>query len=272
MRRLTILLTFFCAVLLAIVSDAQQTEPAKKIDERSDELMHQMSDLLAKAKSFTLRTKELHDRIRSSGKKVQVNVSREIAVRRPDGIWIRATTQAPDQSRVLSLWYDGKTLTLQSDKEKVYAHAKMPPTIDEALDFIGSTLNLPTPMADILYSSPYDSFMSAETTGGYVKVEKIEGMSCHQLAFQNPLLTWRIWISTGDQALPCKLEITYKMDYGSPKVSMTYVDWNLSPQIAENRFSHQVPENYRRIQIIGRVPVEEEEPADANTQTQENEK
>jgi hypothetical protein len=269
MKRLIFLLLFF-SVSLPMVGVAQQTAPAKTVDERSDQLLRKMSDLLANAGSMTLKVKEVRDKIRATGEKIQVRNLRDIAVRRPDGIWIRAVSQTPDQSRDYSLWYDGKTLTLQSDKEKVYAHTKMPPTIDEAFDFAGSTLNLPTPMADILYSSPYDAFMSAETTGGYVKLDKVEEKSCHELAFQNPVVDWRIWIADGDQPLPCQLEITYKLDEGSPKINMTFLDWNLSPQLAADLFTHQPPANYQRIKIIGRVPVEEEQPAGANPQTQEN--
>ncbi len=260
---------FLIAILFAafgIAFGAEQTAPAKTVDDKADQLLHKMSDLMANAKSFTFRTKEIHDRIRPSGKKVEVQVSRESAVRRPDGAWMHAITQASDQSRELSVWYDGKTLTLQSDKEKVYAHTKMPPTLDEAFDFVGSTLNIPTPMADVLYSSPYDAFMSPDTTGGYVKLDKVGGMSCHQLAFQNSIVDWTIWIADGERPLLCKLEITYKSDAGSPKASMTFLDWNFEPKIAGDKFTHQPPADYRRIQIIGRAPMEQA----AQTQTQEN--
>ena len=270
MKKLPFLLVLICAAsLVANVTTAQQTKPTQNVDEKADKLLHQMSDLLGNSKSFTLNTKEVHDKIRESGKKVQAKVSREIAVRRPDGFWSHVISQAPDKSRDLLLWYDGKTITLQSDKEKVYARTKMPPTIDEALDYISDTLNVPTPVADIFYSTPYEAFIGPDTTGKYVKLDKVDGKSCHQLAFQNPILDWRIWIAAGDQALPCKLELTYKLDYGSPKIAITYLNWNFAPQLAENKFSHQPPADYNKIKIIGRVPMEEK-PAGANTQTQEN--
>jgi hypothetical protein len=267
MNRLTFFLTFLFAALFVVSGNAQQTQsqpmPTLKMDKKSDQLLRSMSNLLGAAKSFTFNTKEMHDRVRPTGKIVQVSVQRKVAVRRPDGIWMHAVTQASDQSRELGLWYDGKTVTLQSDKEKVYARTKVPPTIDEALDYMGSELNLPTPMGDVLYSSVYDSFTSPDTLGKYVKLDKVEGKPCHELAFQNSVLDWQMWIADGPQPLLCKLDIKYKLDHGAPKISMTFLDWNLAAQIPGTQFAHQPPADYRKIQIIGRVPMDQ-------TQTKEN--
>ena len=272
MKKFAFLLAFLCGISLAF-AEQTQTAPIKPgIDKKTDQLLHKMSDLLASAKNFTFRTKEVHDKIRPSGEKVKAQVTREVAVRRPDGIWMHLDIKAPDKSRELALWYDGKTLILQSDKEKVYARTKMPPTIDEAIDYAGTTLNLPTPMADILYSSPYNSFVSDDASGTYVKLDKVEGMSCHELAFQNPILDWKIWVADGEQPLLCQLEITYKMDYESPVIRMTFLDWNLAAEIAADRFTHQPPADYQKIKMVGRVPVDEEQtqPSETQTQTQEN--
>src|SRR5687767_11761156 len=114
MKGLTFILTFLCATALVISGGAQQTQPqtmaTAKMDKKSDQLLHSMSNLLGNAKNFTFHTKETHDRVQPTGKIVQVSVQREVAVRRPDGIWMHAVTQAKDQSRELRLWYDGKTV------------------------------------------------------------------------------------------------------------------------------------------------------------------
>jgi hypothetical protein len=291
-KRLIFLMLFVCATWLSGLSNAQQATPTQTsphdstqaqtapagpaVDEKADQLLRKMSDFLASQKKFTVRTKEVHDKVRSSGNIVQAQITREVAVRRPDGVWMHLVSKAPDKSRELRLWYDGKVILLQSDQDKVYARTKMPPTIDEALDYLGTTLNVPTPMGDMLYSSPYDSFMSDETTGGYVDVDKIEGKSCHHLAFENPILDWAIWIEEGEKPLPCKFGITYKSDKGAPQISIVFLDWNFAPQFTEAQFTHEPPQDYKKIQIIGRVPVKEAPPpgespkAGENSQTQEN--
>src|SRR4030095_8407310 len=142
---------------------------------------------------------------------------------------------------------------------------KVPPTIDETLDFMGSTLDIPTPMGDVLYSSAYDSFTSPDTIGKYVRLTKVEGKPCHELACQNSIRDWRMWIADGQQPVLCKLEITYKKDYGAPKISMTFLDWNLAAQLADNQFAHVPPADYHKIQIIGRVPMQNQQPAGAQS-------
>jgi hypothetical protein len=272
MKRLILFLFILCAVTFAIQASAQQTQeqprttPEIQIDKKADDLMHRMSDLLANAKDISFRTKGTEEKIGADGKKVAVPVTRELILRRPDRAWIHIVAQAPDRTRDLTIWYDGKALTMQSDKEKVYAHTKMPPTLDDAFDFVGSTLNLPTPMADLLYSDAYDAFFSDDTVGGYVKLDKVEGVSCHQLAFKNRLINWRIWIAEGKEPKPCKLELTYKQDEGAPVYSLTFLDWNFAAQIADGQFTHEPPAGYQRIKIIGRVPIADGSPA----QTQEN--
>ncbi len=254
----------FSAVLIALFCASpawsEVTAAGTKLDPKADQLLRSMSDLHGKSNNFTFRTSEVHDRMRPTGKMVQAQVTRQATVHRPDGLMFRASVKAPDAERELGLWYDGKTLTLQSDKEKVYSRTKMPPTIDDAIDYAGEYLDMPMPMADVFYSSPYDAMMSPDTTGGYVKLEKIGEKSCHQLAFQNSVVDWRIWIAEGDQPLLCQLEITYKLDEGKPKALMTFMDWNFAPEIAADTFAHQPPADFAKIKIIGRVPLNEEQP------------
>ena len=250
----------------------KSTEPTKApvVDKKAEELLKKMSDLLANSQNFTFRTKGVEERVRRNGKKVAVEITRDVAVRRPDGVWVHATGKAPDKSRDVSIWYDGKTLLLQSENEKVYARTKVPPTIDETLDYVGSTLRIPTPMGDVLYSSPYDAYLSADTSARYVKLTNVDGKSCHELAFQNPGLDYTIWVADGEQPLLCKLELSYKTDEKTPKATMTFYDWNFSPQFAADRFTHEPPAEFKKIQIIGRVDLEEEQSSEAPTQTQEN--
>jgi hypothetical protein len=257
-------------VVLGVTMAAEQTKKSNKVDKKADQLLRQMSDVLANAKTFTFRTKGVEERVRADGTKVAAEVQREVVVRRPNGVWVHASVKAPDQSRELNIWYDGKTISLQSDNEKVYARTKVPPTIDETLDYLGSTLNLPMPVGDVLYSSPYDAYMTDDTTAKYLKLTSVEGKSCHELSFQNPVLDYKIWVAEAEQSVPCKLEINYKLDYKSPKYSITFYDWNFAPQIAENRFTHEPPAGFHKIQIIGRVPLDEQPASKTETQTQEN--
>ena len=244
-----VILIVLCVGLLANAEN-------KNIDPKADELLHKMSDTLANVSSFSVSTSETHDRHKRSGKTGQLNFSRQIILQRPGGLWMHAVGVKGGEA---SVWYDGKLLTLQSDVEKVYASVEMPPTLDEAIDYAATNLDLPMPMADLFYSSPYDSLMSDDTQGSYVNTEKIEGKDCAQLAFQNAHVDWRIWIVEGEKTVPCRLEITYKEEPGQPKSIMTFRDWNFAPKIDAGQFTHKAPEDYEQIPVFGYAKTATEE-------------
>jgi hypothetical protein len=171
-------------------------------------------------------------------------------LKHPDGLWMQGVGSQGN----LSVWYDGKTLTLQSDQEKVYGQVSMPATIDASIDYAATNLDLPMPMADLFYSSPYDSFVSPNTSGGYVSSEKIGDSTCALLAFQDDVVDWRIWIDQGEKPLVCKLEITYKQEEGKPKSVMTFTNWTFDAPVEANTFQHTPPEGYSKIPILGFPP------------------
>jgi hypothetical protein len=129
----------------------------------------------------------------------------------------------------------------------------MPPTLDEALDFMAAEYDVQMPTADLLYSSPYDAFMTKDTTGGWVDTQKIGDRSCEHLAYRQPVVDWEIWLST-DRSLPCQLKVTYKQNPGQPSTTVTYRGIE-TPPVTDETFTPQVPEGYQRIKILRHATV-----------------
>src|SRR6202008_1054059 len=105
-------------------------------------------------------------------------------------------------------WYDGKHITFVANNQKKYARGPVPPTIDDALDFIATHYDVSTPMADLLYSSPYDALMTPATKGGWVGTETVDGQRTEHLAMQAEHVDWDVWIN--DHLLARQFQITYK--------------------------------------------------------------
>ena len=124
------------------------------------------------------------------------------------------------------------------------------------------------PWADLLYSSPYDALMSADTTGGWVGVETIEGKKYDHLSYQNPVVDWEVWVGREKHGVK-QLKITYKQDPGQPVTRVSFKDQNFSPTVDENTFTAKVPDGYTRIRLARRdsdlAPVEtaDEDPSPA---------
>jgi hypothetical protein len=247
------------APILAILMFAQIVNSANELDaSKGDALLKAMSQKLAAASSFSFSTTEFHDAFNRLGKKVQINIKRDILVRRPNGFYAK---YAGDLG--WEFWYDGQTLTGVNSEKKVYIQREMPPTLDEAMDMLAVRLNMDLPMSDVLYSSPYDAFMDAQTKGGFSGESVINGSNCGHLIYSSTAVDWQLWIDE-KSSLPCQLEMTYKKDTGTSFYRITFTNWNLSPKMNENTFAFKIPEGYVRIPILERVKMR---PNDS-TQTQ----
>ena len=219
-----------------------------EVDPKADALLRSMGDLLASTPAFRFTTDEHHERLRRNGERVTREFSRTATVRRPDRI--RFDLQGKERDG--SIYYDGKKLSFVGHESKLWAQTGVPPTIDEAMDYVAVRLGLPVPMADILYSSPYEALMGEGTSGTYEGTERLGAKSCHRLSFASDVVDYQVWVEDGERPLPCQLEMRYKLDAGTPTSRITFKDFDLSPSIDDSQFTFTPPPEYRRIRTVGR--------------------
>jgi hypothetical protein len=205
-----------------------------------------MSDLLARTPALSYATTQVFERVRRSGARVTERTSKQVVLKRPDGLSVR--TQGEGRDGVL--WYDGKTISVQANSRKVYATAPIQATLDQLIDYVSERLAVPLPTADLLYSSPYDSLVGPTTRGKYQGRGDVEGVACHRLAFEDEAVDWQICLDDGARPLPRRLEILYRTDRGQPRVTVTFTEWNLAPAIAADAFTFRVPEGYERVRMV----------------------
>jgi hypothetical protein len=254
MRRFLIYIFSFLILIYVSGSAVSQTPDTKT----GDALLKKMSQKLAAAQAFSFSTTEFHDRLRPTGKRVQISVTRDVLVRRPNGFWTKYKGD-----RDFEIWYDGKQLTGISNEKKIYIQHEMPPTLDEAIDMLAARLNIDLPMSDVLYSSPYDSFMDNQTHGGFVGKETIDGSSCSHLNYIGAAVDWQLWIND-KSLLPCQLEMKYKTDKGNSNYKITFSKWNLKPEMKSDVFASKIPEGYVRIPILERVMMQQTQTVPSN--------
>jgi hypothetical protein len=216
------------------------------LDAESERHLRAMSDLLARTSALSYTTTQVFERVRRSGERVTELTTRQVVLRRPDGLWVGTRGDGRDGG----LWYDGKTIAVQSNPRKVYALAPVQATLDQLIDYVGERLSVPLPTADLLYSSPYDSYVGRSTRGRYQGRADVEGVACHRLAFEDEAVDWKICIEDGARPLPRQLEIVYRTHQGEPRVTVTFTDWSLAPAIAADAFTFRVPEGYERIRLV----------------------
>jgi hypothetical protein len=218
---------------------------ARLVDARADELVKQMSDLLASTKSFALEAEEIYDEVPEHLPRTQLTNLRHVALRRPD----RMVGDASGDALNRSFWYDGKTISVHEKEQNTYATLPVPATIDGALDAIFERTGMVIPLADFVYEDVYARLMESVQRGVYLGIHRVGDVSCHHLSFEQESIDWQLWIDAGEKPLPRKLVIAYKTEDEVPQYAVTIGKWNLNPDVPEELFQFEPPEGAERFEF-----------------------
>ena len=256
MRTRFLVLVVGAALVAAGCTRAPERLTPEAARARGDELVKEMSKNLSGLQSFAYTATEVREDVKA-GKRVETQVTRRVVIRRPNSIAF--TTKGV---RDVAGWYDGTHLTVVLNNEKVWARGPMPPTLDEALDYLSSEYAIQMPTADLLYSSPYDALITPETKGGWVDVQPVGNLQTDHLAYQQPALDWDLWLNQKGR-LPVKVRFVYKNAPGQPSVTVSYSEFDMAPKVVDDTFVAKIPEGYNRIKIMRHATVEAPPAAEA---------
>ncbi len=220
--------------------------PRANVEPKADQTLRRMSAYLAKSEKFSFEAYDMHDQILDTGQKIQLANTRTIRVKRPNMLYADLSGDI-DNERV---WYNGKTLTLLDKGKQVYGVMDVPDTIDATLDHVVQTFGDPIPLADVLFSNPYQGVIEHVRQGNYLGLHDVRGTKCHHLAFRQPGIDWQIWIADGDAPVPRKLVITYKDYPGQPQYIAFLGKWNMAPEFPEGLFTAKIPDGVKLIDIM----------------------
>lgn len=225
----------------AQTSDAGEKGEAK-IEPRADKELRRMSQYLGSLQTFSFKAESVDEVVLKSGEKLQYPSSSEVYVRRPNGLRSNRVGAVK-----LSLYYDGSAITLYGHEKKLYATAKAPESLDEAITFARETLSLEAPGADLLFSDPYAILTEDVVSGRYVGMATVDGQAVHHLAFEGNQSDWQIWIEDSKTPLPRRFVITSKHVLSCPQYTVSLSDWNTSPRLTNRSFEFQPPSGAKEI-------------------------
>ena len=239
-------------------------EPGSRlIEPRADALIRAMSDRLASAQAFALEAQEVYDEVPEHSPRQQLTSRRDVVMQRPNRLAGDATGDAIHRS----FYYDGRTFSAIDKEQNVWASGTVPPTIDEALDWVFDKTGTVIPLADFLYADVYSHLMESVQRGVYLGIHDVAGVPCHHLSFEQATIDWQIWIDAGAEPLPRKLVIAYKTEDEVPQYAVTFRKWNLKAKVPDEIFRFEPPEGARRVEIAAMgVPVGPQPVAPASAQ------
>jgi len=251
-----VLLAVVAAILAGACGEkAPQTEAERLA--RGREIIENMSSRLAAAQAITFNAHEVRDQLKGKGEVQRVTLVRQATMRRPDRLYIKTTGDMDNE-----IWYDGVGLTVVAHKDKVFAQAPMPKTLDRTLDAMHERYGVATPLGDFAYSSPAKALLTDTTKGGWVGRETIDGQETDHVAFTDTGVKWEVWIPTTGDPLPKKGIAEFSENKHLRRVEIAFSDWNLAGQVPDDRFKPAVPADYEGIAMLQRARVLKTMPPD----------
>jgi hypothetical protein len=204
-----------------------------------------MSDRLSRVTALAIEAEEVYDEVPADAPRQQLTSVRRVAMRRPD----RLVGDASGDALNRSFWYDGQSFSALDREQNVWASGAVPPTIDEALDWVFDQTGTVIPLADFLYANVYDRLMGKVQRGVYLGIHEAAGVPCHHLSFEQATIDWQIWIDAGPDPLPRKLVISYKTEDEVPQYSVTIRKWNVEAKVPDALFRFAPPEGAKRVEV-----------------------
>jgi hypothetical protein len=237
-------------IVLAMMVTAAWPHPSHAqpagIDPQAEKLLRRMSDYLASRQQFTLKAESTLEVVLTSGQKVQFDSPATLEVSRPNKLRAHRKGDIVNQE----FFYNGKTLTLYSPRENVYATTAAPPTIDETLDFAREKLDIIAPAAELFYKNAAEKMLKESSSGFVVGPSVVAGVKCTHLAFRGAEVDWQIWIEDGDKPLPRKFILTSKKVAGEPQFTVLIRSWDMAPKLTDSEFSFTPPKGAKKIEFL----------------------
>lgn len=243
---------FFLLVALLILPgmlplQANGTQSANKpaIDPQALQMLRQMTDYMSRLNSFKVHAETSRDVIVPSSMSLESNQAFDIAVQRPNRLYIAMQSAAGNKQ----VFYDGTTFTVYTPSQKFYASVPAPATMNQLFQTLRSKYGLEMPAADLLSPDAYQRLTNGVTSAVYVGESMVNGVMTHQLAFQKADIDWQIWIQSSNAPLPVKLVIRDKSQSGVPQYTAVFSRWDVSPIFYENTFTFMPGVGDRKITI-----------------------
>jgi hypothetical protein len=243
----TALLLVFAVWTAGVTARVGESGP---LDPEAVQRLQRMSDVLAKARTLSLKAESLYDQVELSGVKIKRSVTQEIVLRRPDSLRFSSSR---DDGKVREGRYDGQALTIVPKGGGAYASIDAPGGIDAMLDLIQADYQVNVPVADLLYADLYGRVKDYLLSGVFLGPRTINGEVLDQLSFETTGADWQLWLEQGDRPLPRRLVVTFVNAPGEPEYLTVIKEWKLDQDVDDALFRSQVPADWRRIDVA-KVP------------------
>jgi hypothetical protein len=238
-----IMSTFALVMLTLTVGLPHAHAQPAGIEPQAEKTLRRMTDYLGGLKQFSVRTQVTLEDLLESGHRVDYDISSSVTISRPNKLRAERRGDVIEQT----FYYDGKTLTLHSGSQKVYATDPAPATIEELLDYARDSLGLGIPAADLVYRNAFQLLMKDVTFATIIGKTVIGGVKCDHLLFSRPGVDFQVWVAEGGQPLPYKYVVTDRLTPAPISVTTVMSNWSVAPRVTDASFKFVAPKGTKSI-------------------------
>jgi hypothetical protein len=204
------------------------------VDPAAVNILHRMTSYVGSLEKFSLHTENTLEEVFDSGQRIDFDIAANMVVKRPNKLFTERVGEETGQA----FYYDGETLSMvvESPSEAIYASLPAPGTIEELIDYARESLGIVLPVSDLVYRNAQSILMKGVTSAMYMGETQIGDMNCSHLAFRRPDIDFQVWVSTGDQPLPCKYVVTDTSTPALVSIVTVMSHWQLTPAAADEAF------------------------------------
>lgn len=215
-----------------------------RIDPLARRVLGMMSAYLTSAPAFTVDANAVTVEPVESARPFRLAARVGLGVRRPDRLY--ADIQSVEvHTRFL---FDGERMSLYDLNAGIYAAAETPGDIDSAVDSLEAKYGVFVPLAHLLRNDGlFDDAVEDVTELAYLRMEEVDGVTCHHVYGRQEGLSWEIWIEDGIRMVPRRLVLHFA---GGPAYTATLSGWDFSPHLPDVVFQGAPSE-------ATRVPLQE---------------
>lgn len=232
------------AVLVAAPATAQ-TKPAAAppaLEPAAWAAVEAMGAYLRTLKSFDVTAEGTTEEVLGTGQKLSFPGKLSYAVAVPDKLFLETVSDRAHRR----FFYDGKTITIEVPRVKLYTDAPLPGTITTLFSAASAKYDIEFPLQDLfLFGTPE----AVRPTSGFVAGSATIGTTrATHYAFRQPGVDWQIWIADGPTPVPVKIVMTSTIDAARPQYAGV-LNWTVNPVHTADQFTFAKPAGTGRIAI-----------------------
>lgn len=210
------------------------------------EILQKMSNYLSSADQFSFHAVMTEDRIFDKDYYIHGEVRSEVTIRRPDKVFADIKSDYNHKR----YWYDGSRITLLTVPANYYATAEATGDIDEMTDFVYDNFGVHIPLATLAFENSFEVLIDGVIDGYYTGLHSVGGIACHHLLFIIEDAEWQIWIEDGQNPVPRKYAVKYKMDDKDFWFVAAIDNWEFNEYAPDEIFNFTSPFGAAEIEFV----------------------